>query len=81
MTHDQFFRLLDMKPFIPYTLRMASGQKIRIAQPNSIAYGGERLAIIARANGPERWLNIALIESVRFNPVVLPNVPMSTNGP
>ena len=50
-------------PFRPYRLRTAGGRDIAITHPESIAYGGERTAIVVFG---DRWeiLDIALIESV-----------------
>ena len=63
MTHDQLVNLLHTRPFRPYRLRTASGREIPISHPESIAYGGERTAVVVSG---DRWeiLDISLVESI-----------------
>ncbi len=63
MTHDQFVNLLHTRPFRPYRLKTAGGREIAVTHPESIAYGGERTAVIVLG---DRWeiLDINLIESI-----------------
>ena len=64
MTHDQLVNLLHVRgPFRPYRLRTAGGRDIAITHPETLAYGGERTAVVVQG---DRWeiLDIALIESI-----------------
>ncbi len=63
MSHDQLVNLLHTRPFRPCRLRTAGGRDIAITHPESLAYGGERTAVVVQR---DRWeiLDIALIESV-----------------
>jgi len=76
MTHDQLVNLLHARPFRPYRLRTAGGRDLTITHPESIAYGGERTAVVVFG---DRWeiLDIALIESVEGTNEPAPTVDHS----
>jgi hypothetical protein len=63
VTHDQFVNLLHVRPFRPYRLKTAGGREIAVTHPESIAYNGERTAVVLHG---DRWeiLDINRIESV-----------------
>ena len=76
MTHDQLVNLLHTRPFRPCRLRTASGGEIAITHPESLAYGGERTAVVVLG---DRWevLDIDLIESVEGTNEPAPSVDRS----
>jgi len=46
MTTDQLPKLINARPFRPFTLRTADGREVEVTHPENIAYGGGRIAVV-----------------------------------
>jgi hypothetical protein len=48
LTTDQLRELVRTRPFIPFVIHVADGRSIEVSHPEMIAYGGGRIAVIAK---------------------------------
>ena len=83
MTHDQFVNLLHTRPFRPYRLKTAGGREIAVTHPESIAYGGERTAVIVIVLG-DRWeildINLTADQIAEATPLLTGSIAPNPNG-
>ena len=67
MNTDKFTRLVRRKPFRPFVVRMADGQKLQVTHPESVVVARPiRMAAIATADGGMELVDLPLVTSVRF---------------
>ena len=67
MNADRFTRLVKRKPFRPFLVRMADGQKLDVTHPESVlVLPALRMAAIATGDGGLELVNLPLVTSVRY---------------
>lgn len=65
MNMDQLRELIDAAPFVPFSLIMPNGEKLRVPHPDFIwLVPRTRTAVVAKKNGVVRMVNLAMVTSI-----------------
>ena len=64
MTTDQLPKLINARPFRPFSLRTADGREVEVTHPENIAYGGGRIAIVMAGDDFE-IIDLLLVPSLK----------------
>jgi hypothetical protein len=64
MTSDQLPKLINARPFAPFTIRTADGREFMVRHPENIAYGGGRIAVVVQGNDFE-IIDLLLVPSLK----------------
>jgi hypothetical protein len=68
MTGEQFRTTLNARPFVPFTIRTADGERCPVSDPN-VAWAPPtgRLAFLALDDGSARIIDIRLVTAIEFS--------------
>jgi hypothetical protein len=69
MTTDQLRDAHGRRPFVPFVIRHADGKETRVSHPESLAYGGGRVAVVVDANGRVEIIDLLLVPTLLFDEV------------
>ena len=64
MTTDQITKLINARPFIPFTIRTADGRQIQVTHPENIMYRGGRIAVVAQHPDAFEIIDLLLVPSI-----------------
>jgi hypothetical protein len=64
MTTDQLPKLINARPFVPFTLRTADAREVRVSHPENVAYGGGRVAVVVQGDDVE-IIDLVLVPSLK----------------
>jgi hypothetical protein len=66
MTSEQLPRLINSRPFVPFSLRTADGCEVEVRHPENIAYGGGRIAVVVNGDDVE-IIDLLLVPSLKVS--------------
>jgi hypothetical protein len=67
MSLDQIRSIHENRPFVPFTIHLASGQQVRVAHPECLSYAENGRSIsVAGPNEAIRILGLLMVESVEL---------------
>jgi hypothetical protein len=69
MTTDQLKDFISTRPFRPFTIHMADGRQIDVNHPETIAYGGGRIAIVVTPDDRFVVIDLLLVPSLEAKQV------------
>lgn len=69
MTTDQLKDFLAVRPFRPFTIHMADGRSVDVNHPETIAYGGGRIAVVVTPNDRFEVIDLLLVPSLEARQV------------
>ncbi len=64
MTTDQLRDTLARRPFVPFVIRQADGKETRVTHPESMAYGGGRVAVYVHTDGRVEIIDLLLVNAL-----------------
>jgi len=64
MTTSELPKLINARPFSPFTIRTADGREIQVSHPENIAYGGGRIAVVVQGDDFE-VVDLLLVPSLK----------------
>jgi hypothetical protein len=68
VTTDQLRDLLAARPFVPFVIPMADSRDVDVSHPETIAYGGGRIAAVVRPDDSFEIIDLLLVPSLEAKP-------------
>ena len=68
MTTDQIRSFIATRPFAPFAIHMADGRELQVTHPETIAYGGGRIAVIVKPDDTFEVVDLLLVPSLETLP-------------
>jgi hypothetical protein len=66
MTTDEIKKLIAARPFTPFVIRTADGREVSVPHPETIAYGGGRIAVVVDGDAAE-IIDLLMVPTIRSN--------------
>ena len=68
---DELARLVDARPFVPFTVVMASGDRYEVDDPHLVAFGNDMIFIFrSKAKGGSAYCRIYNVSSIEVGETV-----------
>ena len=64
MTTEQLKDAHQRRPFVPFAIRQADGRETRVTHPESLAYGGGRVAVYVHPDGRVEIIDLLLVNAL-----------------
>jgi hypothetical protein len=69
MTTDQIRSFIARQPFLPFVIHTADGRELQVRHPETIAYGGGRIAVVVKPDDSFEVVDLLLVPSLEALPV------------
>jgi hypothetical protein len=61
VTTEQLLDASQRRPFVPFVIRQADGNKTRVTHPEAVADGGGRIVVYIHPNGRVETIDLLLV--------------------